>query len=292
MNTDRVLYFLTVAKKGSFSAAAQQHFVSQSAISLQIAELEKELGCKLFTRTTTGVIQTPEGRKLIPLARTLIQAEQQLKDEMARLSVEESQITVAYTGPIEKALLMDAFIHMYHNNPKLQLQPAFYQLAEVSDALIRGACDVALTIPSEMKGNGINCDTVAEYDTCAAVSVVNPLAEEKAVRLHDLISYPFVILNMSASKEAAAHIQEWAIHTGFAPDRILYSDSIEEQLFIISMNQGISILPNCAAIRDKGVRMVPIADYNYIHRTIIAYRRKTPVIETLISFLKASGTRI
>ena len=50
MNTDRIAYFLAVVREGSFSAAAKNMYVSQTAISQQIASLEKEMGCALFHR--------------------------------------------------------------------------------------------------------------------------------------------------------------------------------------------------------------------------------------------------
>lgn len=70
-------YVLTIAEAGSFSAAAEQALIAQSALSQQIGRLEKELGAKLFERSSRGVTLTAAGRAFVPLAAdTLRSAEQ------------------------------------------------------------------------------------------------------------------------------------------------------------------------------------------------------------------------
>ena len=78
MNTDKLNCFLAIADEGSFSAAARRLFITQTAVSLQMTSLEKEIGCTLFLRGSSGVSLTPEGRALIPLAREVMRAQQRL----------------------------------------------------------------------------------------------------------------------------------------------------------------------------------------------------------------------
>ena len=72
MNTDRIAYFLAVVREGSFSAAAKNMYVSQTAISQQIASLEKEMGCALFHRLSTGAVLTDQGEQFLPYAERLM----------------------------------------------------------------------------------------------------------------------------------------------------------------------------------------------------------------------------
>ncbi|WP_019203768.1 LysR family transcriptional regulator [Tsukamurella sp. 1534] len=72
-------YLVAVADSGGFSRAAQRCFVSQSAVSHQIATLEKELGAELFTRAGRHVALTEAGETLLPRARELLR----LRDEAA-----------------------------------------------------------------------------------------------------------------------------------------------------------------------------------------------------------------
>ena len=62
MNDLQIDYFMAVATNLSFTKTSEELFVSQPAISRQISQLEKELGCRLFTRNNQGTQLTEEGR--------------------------------------------------------------------------------------------------------------------------------------------------------------------------------------------------------------------------------------
>ena len=68
----RLRVFISVARCGSFTAAARELGVSQPAVSQHISELEKELGCSLLLRTRDGVTLTPEGERLMGYARQVL----------------------------------------------------------------------------------------------------------------------------------------------------------------------------------------------------------------------------
>ncbi|PEJ57624.1 MULTISPECIES: LysR family transcriptional regulator [unclassified Bacillus (in: firmicutes)] len=81
MNIEKLQYFVEVVNTGSFLFAAQNLFVSQSAISQSISSLEKDLGVKLFDRYRgQGVVPTAEGLRIIPLARELLIKCQELEE--------------------------------------------------------------------------------------------------------------------------------------------------------------------------------------------------------------------
>lgn len=60
--------FLLVAQHGCFSRAAERMFISQSGISIMVRELESQLGCRLFHRTTRTVKLTAFGSRFLPIA--------------------------------------------------------------------------------------------------------------------------------------------------------------------------------------------------------------------------------
>jgi DNA-binding transcriptional LysR family regulator len=87
---------LTVAETGSFSQAGLQLGVSQSAISHAIATLEAELGMGLLFRTRTGAVLTPEGKHLLPLAKTVLDNLGALGDQVNRLKgLEGGELRIA-----------------------------------------------------------------------------------------------------------------------------------------------------------------------------------------------------
>lgn len=83
MRTESLLYFLTVARAGSFSVAARELFVSQQGLSKSVRALEAELGMEVFKRGGRVVLLTEAGRELVPLAQECVDAERRLKKHMA-----------------------------------------------------------------------------------------------------------------------------------------------------------------------------------------------------------------
>ena len=101
MNTDRIAYFLAVVREGSFSAAAKNMYVSQTAISQQIASLEKEMGCALFHRLSTGAVLTDQGEQFLPYAERLMGIQLELQDAFAdahRVSARTSALSAKVSG--------------------------------------------------------------------------------------------------------------------------------------------------------------------------------------------------
>ena len=84
MNFKGLNYFISVYETGSFSAAAKQCFVAQPSISTAIGNLESELNVQLFQRHGKGVSPTPDGQRLYPLAKQLLNKTQAIKSSFVR----------------------------------------------------------------------------------------------------------------------------------------------------------------------------------------------------------------
>lgn len=95
MDAKSLTYFLAVAETGSVSAAAQACFVTQPAVSRQIAALERDVGLKLFRRTATGMRLTPAGARLRTMAKDIQVRTERIRETMAALHKESQSFTVA-----------------------------------------------------------------------------------------------------------------------------------------------------------------------------------------------------
>ena len=77
MNRNQLKYFVAAAEHRSFTKAAEQFYLTQTAITQQIRLLEESLGCELFDRSTRPVRLTPAGQVFLLEARAILEAEQQ-----------------------------------------------------------------------------------------------------------------------------------------------------------------------------------------------------------------------
>ncbi|NUT40503.1 MAG: LysR family transcriptional regulator, partial [Thermoactinospora sp.] len=83
MELQQLRYVLAVAETSNFTRAAERCLVVQSALSHQIAALERELGARLFERTSRRVRLTPAGEAFLPEARACLEAADRARAEVA-----------------------------------------------------------------------------------------------------------------------------------------------------------------------------------------------------------------
>lgn len=72
LSTRQLRAFLQVARVGNFTRAAEQAHITQAGLSILIREMERQLGCRLFDRTTRVVSLTPAGRRLLPVVERMV----------------------------------------------------------------------------------------------------------------------------------------------------------------------------------------------------------------------------
>lgn len=102
----QIKYFLTIADSGSFSEAAAQCYISQSAVSQQINALENELGVRLLERLPRGIVLTDAGSFLYEHGRKLVADAQKLKQGILTAAYKlNERLSVAYiTGSVPEFL--------------------------------------------------------------------------------------------------------------------------------------------------------------------------------------------
>ena len=84
MTITQILYALTTAQRKNISKAADELFVSQSALSQQLQKLEKELGCKLFLRDSRPIELTPAGETFLKWATRLSEDVKLMREDMEK----------------------------------------------------------------------------------------------------------------------------------------------------------------------------------------------------------------
>lgn len=95
MQIQQLRYLVAAAEHGSFRAAAQHLFVSQSSLSVAIGDLERECGTTAFSRTTRGITLTSEGVELVSYARQVLEQVDLMERRYARDRVRETRLCVS-----------------------------------------------------------------------------------------------------------------------------------------------------------------------------------------------------
>lgn len=107
MTTERLFEFLVLSQTLSYSKAAKKLFITQSALSRHIIDMEKELGVKLLERSTHGVKLTPAGRVLVNRSRALVEKSEAMVNRLRSAEIEaKGSISVACMESVSHGQLM------------------------------------------------------------------------------------------------------------------------------------------------------------------------------------------
>ena len=143
LDSELLRTFLAVAREGSFSRAAERVFRSQSAVSLQIKQLEGVLGRALFRRHARGVVLNDCGEKLLPAAEEVIALLDRTAGEL-RAEPLRGAIRVGIPDEYGSALLPVVIAQFLREHPRVELSVRCGFSAGFPAALERGEIDLAL----------------------------------------------------------------------------------------------------------------------------------------------------
>src|SRR4051794_36901034 len=135
----RLLYFLAVAREGSFSRAADVLHVAQPAVSRQVALLEAELGVQLLERGPGGVKPTDAGRRLVERGGALERDAATLRDELlAYGDGRRGRVAVGYSTSLGYGTAPAIIAALRERLPEVEVRPELRPTPELADAVQRG----------------------------------------------------------------------------------------------------------------------------------------------------------
>ena len=145
LSTRQMRAFLQVARVGNFTRAAEQAHITQAGLSILIREMERQLGCRLFDRTTRMVSLTPAGRRLLPVVERLVT---ELDDVAAELGAEgdaaRQTLRIAATPLVSSQLLPWVFASFRAAHPHVALRLFDADLRDVEATVAAGEADLGL----------------------------------------------------------------------------------------------------------------------------------------------------
>ncbi|MEG3133228.1 HTH-type transcriptional regulator HdfR [Rouxiella sp. T17] len=121
MDTELLKTFLEVSRTRHFGRAAESLYLTQSAVSFRIRQLETQLGANLFTRHRNNIRLTPAGERLLPYAENLMSTWQIAKKEVVR-SLQHSELSIGATASLWESYLTPWLQTLYQQREALRLE--------------------------------------------------------------------------------------------------------------------------------------------------------------------------
>ncbi|KPN95149.1 LysR family transcriptional regulator [Lysinibacillus sp. ZYM-1] len=275
MNLHALRLFTKVAELNSVSKAAQALMISQPAVTIQIRNLEKELGLTLLESKGRGITLTQSGAFLYKQAQRLFDLEKDIEnkvDQLKNTGTEELQI--ASTHVPSHFLLPKLLAHFKQVYPTTHIHLKTANSQQVIEELLHYKADLAFIVKEDGHHPDINYQFLMNLDYWFIVPYKHPLAGQ-IVSLSELMQQPFVTReDGSSTKEYLNALCK--VHKIPPPKVGLQLDGINESIHAIAAGFGTMLAPSIAAssfIQQQQVARVFIKDID-IQRPIYLCTRK------------------
>ncbi len=198
MTITQLRYAITVANVNSMNEAARKLFISQPSLSTAIKELEDELSVKLFTRTSRGIVVTPEGKEFIGYARQVVEQYELIESKYIhnekikkKFSVSMQHYTFAVNAFVEmvKQFGMDEYEFAVHETKTYQVIEDVKNLT--SEIGILYLNDFNSKVLNKMFAeSGLEFHELMKCHIYVYMWKGHPLASKKEISLNELAEYP------------------------------------------------------------------------------------------------------
>ncbi|MFE9772218.1 LysR family transcriptional regulator [Streptomyces sp. NPDC005931] len=264
MDLQQMRYVVAVAETRNFTRAAERCFVVQSALSHRIAGLERELGVRLFARSSRRVELTSAGEAFVAAARDcLAAADRAVADAAAATGVVRGRLAV---GVIVTTAAVDVpeLLQRYRaRHPDVQVVLRSGRSDQLAAAIREGELDIAfLGLPEGEDPPGVASVALAHDAHVLVVPAGHRLAGASRVALREIAGETFV--DFVAGTPARAQSDRAFAAAGLVRDVAYEAGIVELITGLIARGLGVALLPS-AFIRplagaDPHLALVPVAD--------------------------------
>ena len=193
MELRNLITFIYVAELGSFTRAAEQLGYSQSTISFQIKQLEKELNCLLFERINHTVSLTERGRELVSYAHKIRALTDELKDSLEQERDCSGHIHIVTPDSICEEMVNTHYIDFHTKYPDISLKFTTADTTVMFEMLDHNEADVIMTLDSHVYQKDYVIAKEELLPMHFVTSAASKFAGAKGVSIRDIVNEPFVL---------------------------------------------------------------------------------------------------
>ena len=251
-------YFTAVVDCNSFTEAAEQCYISQSAISQQIRALEKDLGVELIHRENRRFSLTPAGEYFYNQSKGLLEEVENIRRETIRMGQdEELQLRIGYLRCYSGQELHQAVAEFSQMYPEVSISIVNGTHEELYDLLRFGGVDLVLNDQRRAFSDKYANYQLLQCGCYAELSVRNRLSSQDSVELEDLKHSACILIS---SREQQNTEEDYFRNTLGFGGRFLFAESLEEGRLMVAGNRGFLPIESVGTLPPAGtsIRRLPI----------------------------------
>ena len=296
MNLNQIKYFVAAAETHSFTKAAAQYYISQTAVTQQIQSLEEILGVELFDRTTRPISLTPAGKIFLIDAKAILERINHSMNRVQEASVGfVGSLRVGYIKGYERSNLSNILRAFHEQYPNVLITCYRCDTDTLAAGLVNGEYDVIFTWDSTELSKDINIEAHILDRSPIMVALYNnhPLAGRTSLRRSELKNENILFMTHSRDGDSAGdrHFFDLYQRAGYKPNILFRSNDMESILMMVAAEEGISILPNYVTEKLENADnlvFIPMAGEDETVEVIAAWTKeeKNPVLQQFSVFLE------
>lgn len=294
MNMKQALYFKTIAKYGTITAAAKQLYISQPSLSQTLRQIEDEVGTPLFDRSTSPFHLTYAGERYLKAVEAMLEIDARLKAEIESIRHEDGgrlRLGISVTRAMQ--VLPDVIPIFSKEYPNVTLELTETASANLEGLLQKGEVDLALaaTEPSEVN---ISYELI-EKESIGILAgkdsnIAGKISSGTPITLRDVEKEDFVALDISHSSRI---IQDRLFRRyNFHPRILLETSALEVGRRVALKSGACMVLPDVYAdsfVFSQGGAFYPLADYDNHRHFYACYRNGENVKKYVRDFITISS---
>lgn len=242
--------FVQVAELCSFTRAAEKLGYSQSTISFQIKQLEKELGAQLFERIGHTVQLTDDGRDVLVYAQEICRISQEMAQSPESRNQVRGLVRLAMSDSMCSYLMNKSYTQFHKEYPDVSVKVITAGTTEMYRLLDHNEVDAVCTLDNHIYNTTyvIACEQKEEaHFVCAAD---HPLVDQKGLDVRQLLDQPFLLTEKGMSYRRL--MDERMARESLEIQPVLEMGSTDQICRLVAENHGISFLPDF--VTEKAVR--------------------------------------
>ncbi|OOM73467.1 HTH-type transcriptional regulator CynR [Clostridium puniceum] len=276
MNNLQIEYFLSLANHKSFTATANALYVSQPAISKQIAALEKEIGFSLFFRSNRSVSLTPAGiiffktfTEFSNLYKQAIKNSQDIYDNQCkklRLGCVDGMDLSNHLNKIFKSFCKqfpNVDYSIERNNP-----------ADLVKAIYNDELDAIITLESFFENSpDLTSSIFFHAQHLLYIHSSNHILSKECYDIHDFEDETFIVLSPSVIPTSTYNFSTWCKKNGLSPKKIKSVPNVESQMLSVEVGLGVTIADSLFRLYSNS--QICNIELNTSHNSYIVWKKNT-----------------
>jgi len=282
--------FIQVAETGSFSGAGERLGYSQPAISVQIKQLEQELGIKLFDRIGHAVRLTEKGREVLVSAQQICHMCERMQFAVGHQTEMRGTIRLAMADSLSTTLVSSGFSEFRKHYPDISIELKTAGTTELFRLLSHNEVDLVCTLDSHIYNTNYIVADEEKVGVHFAVSADSLLAKADVIEKKMLLMQNFLLTEKDMSYRRL--LDEWLAQDGLEIRPVLEIGSAHTICTLVEAGVGMSFLPDYvteSAVRKGTVVRLDVQGFEpELWKQILYHREKwlSPPMQAVITYLK------